>query len=407
MIDGKAYRDHWARAREGAAASAASRTRRRRATRCYVGLSEAVPSNAVRLRFSCHIEGVGVDPNNPPLVVGGVERRRLGAVRARLGRDRRPQPRRRRRRPRPEDARRVADREEAGRLDPRPGSRSRSRASRRTARRRRSRASPRSRSAGRSDGGERRARPGRGRRHLRRRARRAVHAQARPGRPRRRAGACSRSSGDEGWEEWTEVADFAGSTPADRHFVLDMSGGEIRLGPAVREADGTIRQYGAVPAKNARLRMRSYRTGGGRKGNLAARSLTVLKSSIPFVARVENRRAAQRRRRRRGHRERQGPRPDPAADARPGGHDRGLRAPRPRGGARGCPDPGGRGRRRRRRGLRAGARRAGGRTGRRRVPPLRPARPRRGDAPGDHRPPRGGAGHRDAGRSSSRRSTAA
>ena len=99
-------------------------------------------------------------------------------------------------------------------------------------------------------------------------------------------------SGDEGWEEWTEVADFAGSTPTDRHFVLEMSGGEIRLGPAVREADGTIRQYGAVPAKNARLRMRSYRTGGGRKDNLAARSLTVLKSSIPFVARVENRRAA-------------------------------------------------------------------------------------------------------------------
>src|SRR4029078_8437820 len=99
-------------------------------------------------------------------------------------------------------------------------------------------------------------------------------------------------SGDEGWEEWAEVADFAGSTPTDRDLVLAMSGGDMRRGPAVREADGTIRQYGAVPAKNARLRMRSYRTGGGRKGNLAARSLTVLKSSIPFVARVENRRPA-------------------------------------------------------------------------------------------------------------------
>jgi predicted phage baseplate assembly protein len=38
--------------------------------------------------------------------------------------------------------------------------------------------------------------------------------------------------------------------------------------------------------------MRAYRVGGGRKGNVAARALTVLKSSIPFVARVENRRAA-------------------------------------------------------------------------------------------------------------------
>src|SRR5947209_1423804 len=32
-----------------------------------VGLSEAVPSCAVTLRFKCDIEGVGVDPENPPL----------------------------------------------------------------------------------------------------------------------------------------------------------------------------------------------------------------------------------------------------------------------------------------------------------------------------------------------------
>jgi hypothetical protein len=32
-----------------------------------VGLTEAVPGCAVTLRFSCRIEGVGVDPNNPPL----------------------------------------------------------------------------------------------------------------------------------------------------------------------------------------------------------------------------------------------------------------------------------------------------------------------------------------------------
>src|SRR6266508_3803876 len=31
------------------------------------GLSEAVPNNAVRLRFRCEVEGVGVDPTNPPL----------------------------------------------------------------------------------------------------------------------------------------------------------------------------------------------------------------------------------------------------------------------------------------------------------------------------------------------------
>src|SRR5437870_155999 len=33
-----------------------------------IGLSEAVPSCAVTLRFQCDIEGVGVDPENPPLL---------------------------------------------------------------------------------------------------------------------------------------------------------------------------------------------------------------------------------------------------------------------------------------------------------------------------------------------------
>src|SRR5207237_529539 len=33
-----------------------------------IGLTEAVPSCAVTLRLACRIEGVGVDPDNPPLV---------------------------------------------------------------------------------------------------------------------------------------------------------------------------------------------------------------------------------------------------------------------------------------------------------------------------------------------------
>jgi predicted phage baseplate assembly protein len=99
-------------------------------------------------------------------------------------------------------------------------------------------------------------------------------------------------SGDEGWEEWQQTTEFATSGPDDRIFLLDLSSGEVRLAPAVRQEDGTLRRFGAVPPKNARLRLRAYRTGGGRKGNVAARSLSVLKSSIPFVARVENRRPA-------------------------------------------------------------------------------------------------------------------
>src|SRR3989304_2200624 len=33
-----------------------------------IGLSEAVPMNAIRLRFNCQIEGVGVNPDHPPLI---------------------------------------------------------------------------------------------------------------------------------------------------------------------------------------------------------------------------------------------------------------------------------------------------------------------------------------------------
>ena len=100
-------------------------------------------------------------------------------------------------------------------------------------------------------------------------------------------------SSDDGWQEWHSVTDFAASTPEDRHFVLDQVAGEVRLGPAVREANGGLHRFGAVPSKGAQMRVRLYRSGGGRNGNVAARTITVLKSSIPYVGRVENRRSAE------------------------------------------------------------------------------------------------------------------
>ena len=101
------------------------------------------------------------------------------------------------------------------------------------------------------------------------------------------------SSSPSGWEPWTEVEDFAGSGPDDRHFLIDHTSGEIVFGPAVREADGSFRRYGAVPAKGAAVRIRRYRTGGGQQGNVARNGVSVLKSSVPFVATVTNRRPAQ------------------------------------------------------------------------------------------------------------------
>ncbi|MFI5794627.1 putative baseplate assembly protein [Streptomyces sp. NPDC051677] len=94
------------------------------------------------------------------------------------------------------------------------------------------------------------------------------------------------------WSQWHRVDDFAHSGPGDRHLTLDPNSGRIDFGPAVREPDGTIRYYGAVPAKGAPVRIRAYRTGGGSPGNVATGTLRMLRTSLPFVARAENRRAA-------------------------------------------------------------------------------------------------------------------
>ena len=99
-------------------------------------------------------------------------------------------------------------------------------------------------------------------------------------------------AGADGLTEWERVGHFAHSTPYDRHFTLDPNSGEVEFGPAVREADGTLRQFGAVPPKGASVRVRAYRTGGGHRGNVARGALRVLRSSLPFVARAENRRPA-------------------------------------------------------------------------------------------------------------------
>lgn len=100
------------------------------------------------------------------------------------------------------------------------------------------------------------------------------------------------SDEDEGWQEWHEVSNFAQSEATDRHFVLDAVGGEVLLGPAVRMPTGELIYYGAVPRKGAVLRLRGYRTGGGSQGNVSRRAIRVSRTTIPYVARVENRHAA-------------------------------------------------------------------------------------------------------------------
>jgi predicted phage baseplate assembly protein len=95
-----------------------------------------------------------------------------------------------------------------------------------------------------------------------------------------------------GWEEWVQVETFALSGPDDQHFMLEEVTGEIVFGPAVREPDGTPRYFGKVPEKGAAIRVREYRTGGGRLGNVATGTISELHTQIPFIGGVSNRRGA-------------------------------------------------------------------------------------------------------------------
>ncbi|MGC4904408.1 putative baseplate assembly protein [Streptomyces cyaneofuscatus] len=96
----------------------------------------------------------------------------------------------------------------------------------------------------------------------------------------------------EGWQVWTPVEHFGASAPGDRHVRIDAVSGEFAFPPEVREEDGTMRAYGAVPEKGAQLRVPRYRTGGGSAGNVARGAISVLRSSVPYVAGVGNREAA-------------------------------------------------------------------------------------------------------------------
>jgi predicted phage baseplate assembly protein len=98
--------------------------------------------------------------------------------------------------------------------------------------------------------------------------------------------------GETSWDEWEVRESLASSRAGDRHFAIDLVSGRIELGPAIRETDGRWTQYGAVPPKGSQLRFTRYRHGGGRRGNVAPGTLTMLKSSLAGIDSVVNPRAA-------------------------------------------------------------------------------------------------------------------
>jgi predicted phage baseplate assembly protein len=82
-----------------------------------------------------------------------------------------------------------------------------------------------------------------------------------------------------GPEIWTRVDDFFGSGPADLHYMLNRTTGEIRFG------DG---RNGNIPVANpanpeGNIVAREYRFGGGKQGNVAAGAIKTLTTSIEGI----------------------------------------------------------------------------------------------------------------------------
>ena len=79
----------------------------------------------------------------------------------------------------------------------------------------------------------------------------------------------------DGWHDWTEVEDFIASTPDDRPFTVDLTAGTVTFnGPR-------------LPQQGQRIRVLSYRYGGGAVGNVPAKSITEVggvKASNPLPA---------------------------------------------------------------------------------------------------------------------------
>ena len=97
---------------------------------------------------------------------------------------------------------------------------------------------------------------------------------------------------DATWVPWTEVTTFQNSGPDDRHYVIDGVSGTASFGPVIRRHNGLEVAHGMTPAKGHLIRIARYRYGGGTIGNVGEHTLIVLRSSLPYVAAVTNRRPA-------------------------------------------------------------------------------------------------------------------
>jgi predicted phage baseplate assembly protein len=120
-------------------------------------------------------------------------------------------------------------------------------------------------------------------------------------------------------QRWTEVTDFAESKETDLHYTIDSQSGRVQFGPLIREPGQLkeitafrsqiqslpnqvltkiplddqrwnlkTRQCGAIPPRGSTIKMLAYRTGGGVRGNVQPGSITILKTAVPYIARITN-----------------------------------------------------------------------------------------------------------------------
>lgn len=92
------------------------------------------------------------------------------------------------------------------------------------------------------------------------------------------------------FEIWRPVATFAGANPTDKVYVLNRGSGVVSFAPALDLGDARPVTLAAVPPANREIRL-WYRTGGGPEGNVAAGTLTTLRTPIPGLT-VTNREPA-------------------------------------------------------------------------------------------------------------------
>lgn len=86
------------------------------------------------------------------------------------------------------------------------------------------------------------------------------------------------------WVRWEARPNFFESGANDRHYVLERARGRLFFGDGVQ---------GKIPPLGGSILARKYRTGGGRAGNVAAKTITQMLGAIGGVQGVSNPRPAE------------------------------------------------------------------------------------------------------------------